>query len=85
MFKLTGSEKAFLGGFVAALGTTLVQVVQSKELTWQEAGWSLLVWVLTHATVWLATNSPADTSAPAIAPAQPAPGATVAPQDTPAQ
>lgn len=81
MFTLTGNEKAFLGGFVAALTAALVQVVQSGVITWREAGWSLLVWVLTHATVWLATNT-----VPTDVPSTPATTNTaVPPQDTPAQ
>jgi hypothetical protein len=77
MLKLTGNEKAFIGGFVAALTAALVQVAQTGQMTWKEAGWSLLVWVLTHATVYLTTNTAA-TDTPVVAPAATAAPATPA-------
>lgn len=59
MIKLTGSEKAFLGGLVAFLATTIVQLNQSGQLTLKELGYSLGSFIVTHLTVWSATNSPA--------------------------
>ncbi len=58
MIRLTGNEKAFLGGLVSALAALIVQLQQSGQLTLHEVLVSLGAWVLTHATVWLTTNSP---------------------------
>lgn len=57
MIHLTGNEKAFLGGLVAFLATTIVQLQQTGQFTLRDFCFSLGAWILTHASVWLATNT----------------------------
>ena len=64
MIKLTGNEKAFLGGLLAFLSTSVVQLAQSGGYTWRKFAWSAGSWVVVHLGVWLATNSPTPPQAP---------------------
>lgn len=57
MLRLTGNEKAVLGGLVSALVTICVQVQNSGQLTLHELIGAAVAYVLTHSTVWLATNT----------------------------
>ena len=58
MSKITGNEKAFLGGIVSGLVTLIVQLQQSGQFTTKEAVYSVAAYLATHAAVWLTTNSP---------------------------
>lgn len=57
MLRITGNEKAVLGGLVSALVTVVAQVQQSGQLTLKEFGTALVAYLFTHVTVWTATNS----------------------------
>ena len=58
MVKITGSEKAFLGGIVSGLVTLIVQLQQSGQFTTKEAAYSVGAYIFTHIAVWLTTNTP---------------------------
>lgn len=58
---ITGKEKAVLGGLVAFLTTMNVQIQQAGQLTLKEFAWSVGAYVVTHVTVWAATNTPPKT------------------------
>jgi hypothetical protein len=59
MFRLTGNEKAFLGGLVAFLTTSIVQLSQQPAgYTWHEFLWSVVSWVVVHISVYFTTNTP---------------------------
>lgn len=58
MIHLTGNEKAFIGGLMAFLATTIVQVQQTGQFTLHEFYWSLASWAVTHLTVFVTTNTP---------------------------
>jgi hypothetical protein len=58
MVRITSNEKAVIGGVVAALFAIIVQLQQSKQLTWHDLGVAVVGYVLTHLAVWATTNSP---------------------------
>lgn len=58
MVKLTGNEKAFLGGLLAFLSTNIVLLQQQNGgYSWHDFAWSVGAWVVVHLGVWLTTNS----------------------------
>lgn len=64
---ITGSEKAVLGGLTAFLVTVNVQIQQAGQLTTKEILLSVVAYILTHVTVWAATNTPQPPVAPPTA------------------
>lgn len=68
MPKLTGNEKAAIGGLVTGLATLIVQLQQSGQLTLKEFGYSAAAWVVTHAAIYITANTP---KPPVDTPAQP--------------
>lgn len=58
MFKITGSEKAVLAAVIAGLSTFTVQIAQSGVMTGKEGIYSVITAILTHLTVYTATNTP---------------------------
>lgn len=88
MLKLTGNEKAFVGGLLAFASTSFIQLQQSVNgYTLKDFGWSVAAWVVVHLGIWLTTNTPVspDASGTPVAPPTNTPTASVPPQDTPAQ
>lgn len=77
MVKLTGNEKAFLGGLLAFLSTSVIQLQQqSGGYSWRDFAWSIGAWVVVHLGVFLTTNS-------ATPPEPPAPTQPTVPPVTP--
>lgn len=59
MIKVTTNEKAFMGGLLAFLSTSLVQLQQQRGgYTLRDFEWALGSWVLVHIGVWLTANTP---------------------------
>lgn len=55
---LIGNEKALIGGIVSGIMALLAQVNISGQMTTKELVTSVVTWVVTHALVWLSTNTP---------------------------
>lgn len=55
---LIGNEKAVLGGLSAGLLALLGQLGVNGQMTLKEAIYAIVTWVITHAVVWLSTNTP---------------------------
>jgi hypothetical protein len=56
--KITGSEKAFLGGLVSGLFALIIQLQQSGQFTTKIALFSIGSFVAAHIAVYLTTNTP---------------------------
>lgn len=55
---ITNSEKAFMGGLVAFLSATIIQLQQAGQFTASQLYWSVGAYLATHLAVWLTTNTP---------------------------
>ncbi len=58
MLRITSNEKAIIGGLTAALVTVIVQLQQTNQFTLHEFWVALVAYALTHASVWVTTNTP---------------------------
>lgn len=63
--RLTGNEKAYIGGLVAGLVTLAIQLQQTGQFTTKEFLLSAGAWLIVHLGVYTATNTPPN---PPIAP-----------------
>jgi hypothetical protein len=75
MIRLTGNEKAFIGGLAGFLATTIVQLEQqSGSYTLHDFLTSLAAWVVVHLSVYVTTNTPVAQSAPTVTESAQLPG-----------
>ena len=66
MLRITGNEKAVMGGLIAGLATIIVQLQQSGQLTLHEVLVSLGAYVFTHLSVWVTTNTKPPVAPPVV-------------------
>ena len=56
--RITGNEKAVIGGLVSALVTIAVQLADTPHFTWHDVLVAVGAYIVTHLTVYVTANTP---------------------------